>query len=49
DKSQGDPIEVRELLTEGDEARWVSQNIKALVDEGASLKEIAVFYRTNAQ
>lgn len=49
DKSQGDPIEVRELLTEGDEARWVSQNIKALVDEGASLKEVAVFYRTNAQ
>ena len=49
DKSQGDPIEVRELLSEGDEARWVSQNIKALVDEGASLKEIAVFYRTNAQ
>lgn len=49
DKSQGDPIEVRKLLTEGDEARWVSQNIKALVDEGASLKEIAVFYRTNAQ
>lgn len=49
DKSQGDPIEVRELLTEGDEARWVSQNIKALVDEGVSLKEVAVFYRTNAQ
>ena len=49
DKSMGDPIEVRELLSEGDEARWVSQNIKALVDEGASLKEIAVFYRTNAQ
>lgn len=50
DKSQGDPIEVREVLSEGDEARWVSQNIKALVDEeGASLKDIAVFYRTNAQ
>lgn len=49
DKSMGDPIEVRELMSEGDEARWVSQNIKALVDEGASLKEIAVFYRTNAQ
>lgn len=50
DKSQGDPIEVREVMSEGDEARWVSQNIKALVDEeGASLKDIAVFYRTNAQ
>ena len=49
DKSQGDPIAVRQLNSEGDESRWVSQNIKALVDEGASLKEIAVFYRTNAQ
>ena len=50
DKNSGDPIEVRELLSEGDEARWVSQNIKALVEnDGASLNDIAVFYRTNAQ
>ena len=50
DKGSGDPIEVRQLTSEGDEARWVSQNIKALVDEdGASLKDVAVFYRTNAQ
>ncbi|MBR4592711.1 MAG: UvrD-helicase domain-containing protein [Elusimicrobiaceae bacterium] len=46
----GDPIEVRQLASEGREARWVSQNIKALVEtEGASLRDIAVFYRTNAQ
>ena len=50
EKGTGDPIEVRQVSTEGEEARWVSQNIKALVDtEGASLKDIAVFYRTNAQ
>ena len=50
DKASGDPIEVRELLTEGEEARWVSQHIRQLVEEdGASLKDIAVFYRTNAQ
>ena len=49
-KDSGDPIEVRQVGTEGEEARWVSQNIKSLVDvEGASLKDIAVFYRTNAQ
>lgn len=50
EKDSGDPIEVRQLESEGREARWVSQNIKALVEnEGASLKDIAVFYRTNAQ
>ena len=50
DKDSGDPIEVRQLESEGREARWVSQNIKALVEtEGASLRDIAVFYRTNAQ
>ncbi len=50
EKESGDPIEVRQLRSEGEEARWVSQNIKALVDEdGVSLKDIAVFYRTNAQ
>lgn len=50
EQQSGDPIEVRQVPTEGQEARWVSQNIKALVElEGASLKDIAVFYRTNAQ
>lgn len=50
EKDSGDPIEVRQLESEGREARWVSQNIKSLVEvEGESLKDIAVFYRTNAQ
>ena len=50
DKGAGDPIEVRELHTEGEEARWVSQTIRSLVeDDGAGLNDIAVFYRTNAQ
>ena len=50
EKDSGDPIEVRQLESEGREARWVSQNIKSLVEtEGASLRDIAVFYRTNAQ
>ncbi len=50
DKAHGDDIEVRELPTEGREAVWVAQNIKSLVDQdGYSLNDIAVFYRTNAQ
>lgn len=50
DKTSGEDIQLRETMTEGQEAVWVSQNIKYLVDEeGLSLNEIAVFYRTNAQ
>lgn len=50
DKQHGDDIEVHESMTEGQEAVWVAQNIKALVEnEGYSLNDIAVFYRTNAQ
>ncbi|MDR0734769.1 MAG: UvrD-helicase domain-containing protein [Elusimicrobiota bacterium] len=46
----GEPICMRELATEGEEARWAANQISALVDEeGLSLDDIAVFYRTNAQ
>ena len=49
-KQHGDAIEVHPSMTEGREALWVGQNIKSLVDEdGYSLNEVAVFYRTNAQ
>jgi DNA helicase-2/ATP-dependent DNA helicase PcrA len=46
---QGDPIHVRELDDELAEARFVTGEIQRLVDEGISRREIAVFYRTNAQ
>ena len=49
-QQEGEPIEVRSCLSEGDEARWVSHTIKALIEnDGESLKDMAVFYRTNAQ
>ncbi|HET9720784.1 MAG TPA: UvrD-helicase domain-containing protein [Solirubrobacteraceae bacterium] len=46
---QGDPIHVRELDDEHAEARFVAGEIQRMVDEGISKREIAVFYRTNAQ
>jgi DNA helicase-2/ATP-dependent DNA helicase PcrA len=46
---EGDPIKVRELDDEHAEARFVTGEIQALVDGGASRAEVAVFYRTNAQ
>ncbi len=49
-KEGGEPIIVRELLSEGEEARFVANQIQMQVDEdGANLNDIAVFYRTNAQ
>jgi DNA helicase II / ATP-dependent DNA helicase PcrA len=45
----GDPITVRMLADEHAEARYVLGEVEALVEDGVSRSEIAVFYRTNAQ
>lgn len=46
----GEPITVMETASEGEEARWIANRINSLIDdEGLSLNDIAVFYRTNAQ
>ncbi|HEU4974082.1 MAG TPA: UvrD-helicase domain-containing protein [Baekduia sp.] len=49
DVGEGDPIVVRELEDEHAEARYVLGEVQRLLDEGVSLSEIAVLYRTNAQ
>ncbi len=49
DAGAGDPIQIRELDDEMAEARFVVGEVDRLIDEGHSLDEIAVFYRTNAQ
>jgi len=49
-KEGGEPINVRELPSEGEEARFVANQVQMMVDDdGANLNDIAVFYRTNAQ
>src|SRR5467141_2833920 len=45
----GEPVRVLEVEDEHSEARYVAAEIAMLVEEGYSGKEIAVFYRTNAQ
>src|SRR5207237_1755329 len=45
----GDPVRVLEVEDEHAEARFVAAEVARLFDEGASGREIAVFYRTNAQ
>jgi len=50
DVKSGEPIHLDEYATEGDEARRIASHIQDLVeDEGISLDDVAVFYRTNAQ
>jgi len=46
---EGQPVEVVEVEDEHAEARFVAARIAALVEEGFSNDEVAVFYRTNAQ
>jgi DNA helicase-2/ATP-dependent DNA helicase PcrA len=46
---EGDPVRVVEVEDEHAEARFVAAEIAALVEEGFSGSEIAVFYRMNAQ
>lgn len=49
-KEGGEPITIRELPSEGEEARFVANQVQMMVeDDGANLNDIAVFYRTNAQ
>ncbi|MBT3393327.1 MAG: UvrD-helicase domain-containing protein [Elusimicrobiaceae bacterium] len=50
EKNSGDDICVKELLSEREEAKWVAHEITRFIDEeGASLNDIAIFYRTNMQ
>ena len=45
----GEPIRVHESYSEGDEARFVVEEVKALANDGHARKEIALLYRSNAQ
>src|SRR5205823_10477926 len=45
----GERVRVLEVEDEHAEARFVAAEVAQLIDEGASGREVAVFYRTNAQ
>jgi DNA helicase-2/ATP-dependent DNA helicase PcrA len=49
DLGEGLPVRGLEVEDEHAEARFVAAEVAALIDEGFSGSEIAVFYRTNAQ
>jgi len=49
DRGEGEPIRVYEAFSDTDEARWVVEEIQALLHDGASRGDIAMLYRANAQ
>jgi DNA helicase-2/ATP-dependent DNA helicase PcrA len=49
DVAGGEPLQLRELGDEHEEARWVAGEIERLgEEEGVKREDVAVFYRTNA-
>jgi DNA helicase-2/ATP-dependent DNA helicase PcrA len=49
ENGEGEKILIYEARHEKDEANWIANKVKALVDAGANADEIVVLYRTNAQ
>ncbi|MDJ0791778.1 MAG: DNA helicase PcrA [Acidimicrobiia bacterium] len=49
DHGAGEPLVLFEAEDEHEEAAYIAEEIARLQDRGASLEDIAVFYRTNAQ
>ena len=46
---KGEPVRVYAAPTDGDEAAFIVEVVRALADEGLALAEVAVLYRSNAQ
>jgi DNA helicase-2/ATP-dependent DNA helicase PcrA len=49
EQGEGEPIRVFEAFSDIDEARWVVEEIQALLNDGAARSDIAMLYRANAQ
>ncbi|KND55598.1 ATP-dependent DNA helicase UvrD/PcrA [Candidatus Paraburkholderia kirkii] len=49
DAGHGEQVRVYEAATDSQEAGWIVEEIKALINTGVSRGEIAVLYRSNAQ
>ncbi|MBM3341307.1 MAG: DNA helicase II, partial [Betaproteobacteria bacterium] len=48
-ESKGEPLRVYEAATDLEEAAFIVEEVKALRNEGVSLADMAVLYRSNAQ
>ncbi len=48
-QGEGEPVRVTEQASDTLEARWLIDEIKALINDGRLRREIAILYRSNAQ
>ncbi len=49
DAGHGEPVRVYEAATDAQEAAWIVEEIRSLVNAGLARSEVAVLYRSNAQ
>jgi DNA helicase-2/ATP-dependent DNA helicase PcrA len=49
DNAEGDPAGVYRAWDEHEEAAFITHTVQALSDQGTEYRDVAVFYRTNAQ
>ncbi|MEO6917901.1 MAG: UvrD-helicase domain-containing protein [Collimonas sp.] len=49
DAGHGEPVRIYESTSDLQEAQWIIEETKSLINEGATRSEIAVLYRSNAQ
>jgi DNA helicase-2/ATP-dependent DNA helicase PcrA len=49
DAGHGEPVRIYEASSDLQEAQWIIEEAKSLINEGALRSEIAVLYRSNAQ
>ncbi|MCP3719483.1 UvrD-helicase domain-containing protein [Paraburkholderia sp. CNPSo 3281] len=49
DAGHGEPVRVYEAATDSQEAGWIVEEIRALINQGLARNEIAILYRSNAQ
>ncbi len=48
-EGSGEPLRVYEGESDGDEARWIVDEIQSLANAGLTLSNVAILYRSNAQ
>ncbi len=49
ENAEGEPAQVYRAWDESEEAGWVAQTVRSLHAQGLEYRDVAVFYRTNAQ
>ena len=49
DAGHGEPVRIYEASSDIQEAQWIIEEAKSLINDGAARSEIAILYRSNAQ